>query len=367
MPRLDADPGYESAPDDGETTPGPSVPTRQTTDLASHMRDDAPTRYIVQQGDTLWAIASYYLDAPWLWPQLWHANPAIDDPDLIYPGDVLVLARGMDGTPRLMRDDDEDAAASGAPAGTVRLSPQVRVASLDDAIPVIPADAIREFLDSPRRVDAGVLHDAPYLVSLGDEQLVAGNQARVYVRGLPPEHAARYSLVRPADVYRDPENHRKLGREAVPVGEITIESAPADSDVAIGTLTRIQREARAGDRLLPLSNADLVRDFHPRTPAAEVATHIVSVYGGISQIGQYDVVALADEGSPRLSRGDVLDIYQAGRTVNDPIAGGQVRLPRRRAGQLMVFKNDGPVSYALVMYATRAIHVGDVVQSPGAS
>ena len=50
--------------------------------------------HIIADGDTLWAIAGQYFGDPLLWPQLYQANSYIQDPDLIYPGDPLMLNIG---------------------------------------------------------------------------------------------------------------------------------------------------------------------------------------------------------------------------------------------------------------------------------
>ena len=361
MPSLTDDPGY---------TPAEPAGPRTTDDLASVMRADAPQRYVVAPGDTLWSIAARYLRAPWYWRQLWQANPDIDNPDRIYPGDVLVLTRGMDGTPRLSRQ-----------SRTVHLSPRVRVASPETAIPTIPASSLQAFLQGPRRVDAARLAAAPYVVAVGDGQLVAGNDALLYIRGLDDDAAARYALVRPAGAYSETSDISDLGARAVPVGDVEILSTrepasntPPDSrepasSIATARFAKALREARPGDRLLPIADSTLAQDFEPRTPAKAVQRRIVSVYGGISQIGRYDVVTLAagpDTPPTALARGDVLEIYQAGDAVIDPVTDEQVRLPERRAGRLMVFDAGPRVSYALIMQAERAIHIGDIARSPAA-
>ncbi len=50
-----------------------------------------PDRYVVVRGDTLWDIAARFLRDPWRWPDVWHVNPQVENPHLIYPGDILVL------------------------------------------------------------------------------------------------------------------------------------------------------------------------------------------------------------------------------------------------------------------------------------
>lgn len=47
--------------------------------------------HIISKGETLWQLAQQYYDNPLAWPQIHDANRYIKNPNLIYPGDPVVL------------------------------------------------------------------------------------------------------------------------------------------------------------------------------------------------------------------------------------------------------------------------------------
>jgi hypothetical protein len=50
--------------------------------------------YSIKKGDTLWDLAFTFLGDPFQWSQIWHQNSYITNPDLIYPGNTLVIRGG---------------------------------------------------------------------------------------------------------------------------------------------------------------------------------------------------------------------------------------------------------------------------------
>ena len=317
------------------------------------LKPNHPDRYVVVKGDTLWGIAGRFLRNPWLWPEVWYANPEIKNPHLIYPGDVITLSY-VNGKPRL-------SVQRGRP--TVVLKPHARVEPLNRAIPTIPIDAIRQFLTQPLVTDKNELKHAPYIVEIANEHIIGGPGDRIYVRGIKGDQHKRYSVYRPSKPLIDPETHQILGYQALYVGDAT---ALSFGDPSTLKLTKTAQEAAVGDRLRAVNERQINANFIPHPPKKQIHGRIISVLNGVSQVGQYQVVVLNRGASDGLNAGTVLAIYQAGRKITDTVdgKGDTVTLPDERAGVLMVFRTFDRVSYGLVRSATRALHVEDSVRNP---
>lgn len=329
------------------------------------LRADHPDRYVVARGDTLWDISGRFLKDPWLWPEIWEINPEIDNPHLIYPGDIIRL-EFVQGRPVLTVERGGASGTAPGGSGVVRLSPQPRFSTLQDAIPTIPIDAIEQFLKYPRIVSEEELEDSGYVVANEEGRLISGTGHRVYARGLNGHDIKRYAIVRRGEVYRSALDHGDiLGYEAIHVGDVRLTESGKPSTLLI---TRADREVLKGDRLLPVSEEEMDQHFVPHAPETPVEGQIISVLDGISRIGQYQIVAIDRGVQDNLEVGHVLAVYQTGDTVRDTVApkrmGRKVRLPNERAGTLMVIRLFDRVSYALVMEATRDLRVFDTVTNP---
>lgn len=321
----------------------------------------APERYVVKKGDTLWDISSMFLADPWLWPEIWYVNPQIQNPHLIYPGDVIVLFY-YDGKPQLRIERDGEIYQT--TLETERLSPKVRTTPLDQAIQTIPLEAIRAFLASPHIVTEDQYEESPYVLRSQDGRLLAGAGNNVYVRGISKGDATRYNIIRIGDEYMDPETGDRLGWEAMEVSQGVVRRW---GDPATVYLERSKRETMKGDRLLAVEEDDYDLNFLPHAPDKSVTGYIIDVVDGVSNVGQWQIVTLNKGEADGLERGHVLDIYQAGTEVDDDVEGRiswDVELPDEKAGMVLVFRVFDEVSYGLVMKSTREIHVLDMVKNP---
>lgn len=311
-----------------------------------------PDRYVVVKGDTLWDISGKFLQHPWQWPELWKNNPHIKNPHLIYPGDQLSFSY-VDGQPRLSLSRH------------VKLSPKIRESSLEDAIKLIPADAITQFLTSPKVVSDGELENSSYVVDFANEHLIAGTGDRMYVRSITEPESLNYTVYRKGQPYIRPETNELLGYEAIYVADATLQRT---GDPATLSIVNSEQEIRRGDRLMISAAGELALNYFPRPPEQPISGNIISVLDGVSQIGQYNIVVIDRGTADGIETGHVFDIYQRGRLIKDPVLPDEqsemVQLPDEIAGVLMVFRPFEKVSYALIMEATAAIHVLDKIKTP---
>lgn len=317
-----------------------------------------PDRYTVVKGDTLWDISARFLKDPWKWPDVWELNPQIRNPNLIYPGDVVSLIF-RNGQPVLQVER-----SSPVSDNVVKLSPQVRVTTLERPIPTVPTDAIEQFLLKAQVISPEESTDSAYVLSMEEERLVGGTGNKIYGRNLRPIPGGRFEVVRVGRVYRNPDSDTVLGYEALHIADARTE---AYGDPSTLTLIKASRETLIGDRLLPSQDLGKINyNFLPSAPDKPVEGKIIALFDAVSQVGQYQVVVLNQGQNAGLHAGHVLAIYHAGDKVRDIVGdkGGKVQLPDSRSGVLMVFRVFDKVSYALVMNATRDVHLYDMVRNP---
>ncbi|MGH8397920.1 MAG: LysM peptidoglycan-binding domain-containing protein [Gammaproteobacteria bacterium] len=331
----------------------------------------APRTYVVKKGDTLWGISSMYLQDPWRWPDIWYANPAIKNPHLIYPGDELMFGY-INGRPTLtvIRNGKlvtEATEATNLPTNlpVEKIEPEIRYTTLNQAIPTISLNAIRQFLTGTRVVSKGELDHAGYLMRAVNDSPIIGLGGEAYARDLKQADGNRFNLYRLGQEYVDPDSGKGLGYQATYIGDGSVERWGDPSKVI---LTSVAQEALPGDRFLPVVAEQLNQNYLPHPPAKPFTGDIIAVLGGDLVIGQYDVVVLDRGTDAGLDAGTVLGIFSRTRKVSDPYAfdglSGSVKLPGEREGTLLVFRAYNKVSYGLVMVATKEIKILDTVDNP---
>ncbi|HEY0662861.1 MAG TPA: LysM peptidoglycan-binding domain-containing protein [Lysobacter sp.] len=366
--------------------------TIATVGVAAEMRGDHPDTYTVKRGDTLWDIAGRFLKRPWLWPEIWQANPQIKNPHLIYPGDVISLAYldrvAVQPGPR------EEAPVTG-----------------------IPLSQVEPFLKNLRVVDQ--FEQLPYVVGLEEDRLRSIQGQVAYIRGLSgAQPGQRYAVVRPTvrysrldrkaccDIYwkddLDFRGRRTLGSTDQLWTHAVLNDNGGEQlgfelmQLTTGTVSRGEvggieastlviddagREVRVGDRLIPVEAQPYDLQFFPHPPKQQLEygkARILAVADMLSAGGPRDVVALSVGARDGVDNGTVFSAWRVGSNVVDRVEYGaerdsdlvghnaKVRLPDEFAGHLMVFRTFDKVSYALVMDSIRPTRVGYELKHPDA-
>ena len=348
----------------------------------SELRADAPSRYTIKSGDTLWAISGMFLKSPWRWPELWGMNLAdIKNPHLIYPGQTLYLDTS-NGRARLTTR------ANDGSMPTVRLSPRTRVEGLaNGALPTLQNHLIEPFLSEGIIVDDQTMSSAPRIVATQDGRVFLTQGDRAYVRSTssneliddPQQKQKAFRVFRNAKPLKDPVTGEVLGFEALYLGrallarsETTEESIGKDGatqmDIVPATvdIADIKEEMRVGDRLLPEPPRQL-QSYVPHAPQEPVDARIVSIYGSAVVNAAQNQVVIINKGTlDGVENGHVLAILNAGARMVDKTdeQRANIRLPDERNGLLMVFRTFDKLSYGLVLDITSGVKVGDRLINP---
>ena len=358
------------------------------------IKPDAPDRYIVVPGDTLWGISQRYTDSPWRWPELWNMNKEqIRNPHLIYPGYVLLLDRERGqltiaqpggtgareseqvGGPQESRAPTTEAptapttgAATATDPSIVKLTPHLRAESLArQGIPSIPSNLIEPFLTRPLVIEPDGLDKAPTIVGTQTDRVIiaAGNFA--YVRGIGSSKEDTWYVYRRGGALVDPDTNQTLGYEAIYLGTAQV-TRPGDPATIV--LTTAVREVGAGDKLVAASRPQVI-SYAPHAPGTKINGRIMSIYGSgrVGEAGPQAIITVNRGRANGIEVGHVLALYNRGGTVRDMSKpqgseNSTISLPDERAGLAFVFRVFDRISYALVMHVTRPVSPLDVVQTP---
>ncbi|WAC62773.1 LysM domain-containing protein [Pseudoxanthomonas sp. SL93] len=363
-----------------------AILTMGTYAAAAEMAESHPDTYVVKRGDTLWDISARFLKKPWLWPEIWQANPQIKNPHLIYPGDVISLAY----------------------LDRVAVQPGPREEAPLNAIPL---GDIEPFLKDRRVVDS--FEELPHVAGLDEDRLRGSGGHNIYVRGLDGgQPGQRYLVVRPTARFTDNPRAQDLDFRGKTIRgeidqwkEVTEQTGKGEflgyelATVNVATFTRGVvpgtevstlvadiggKEVRVGDRLIPVDAQPYDLHFFPHPPATQAAEgklRVLAVADALTSGGSRDVIAISAGRLDGIDNGTVFSVWRNGshtanrmaypessRVSESPKTGaGRVSLPDEYASHVMVFRTFDKVSYALVMEGVEATRVGYELKHPDAT
>jgi hypothetical protein len=232
----------------------------------------------------------------------------------------------------------------------------------EEAIASIPISQIREFFTGTRVLTEAQVKGAPYMVAGPERRIMVGQNDTLYVRGALTPGVTLYQVFRVGERYRDPTSRQVLGLRGQLMGTARLDLQ--STDVSRFTVTQSNQEILPGDILLPLTQDDLEPVLFPRTPSLPVDAEIIAVEGGVTHIGQLNVVAINRGLDHGLMAGHVLAVLERGERVRDRVRQGSVQLPDERAGVLILFRAMPSMSFGLILEAEKPLAVGYPVTNP---
>ena len=346
------------------------------------LKPNHPERYTVVKGDTLWDIAARFLKSPWHWARVWRINEAIKNPHLIYPGDVIVL-RYIDGQPQLtvlrnekvpvepgdvppaepapLGDEAPDVVPVATDRNPNRLTPRIYETSLERAIPTIPPNIILPFLTQPLAVGENELNRAGYVTIGLDNRIALGSDSEFYARGVPSGDNEYFQIFRPGKALKHPESGEILAYEATYLGAARLINGGDPSKLVV---TEVKQEILPTDRLLAAPPRAALPYYFPHAPSGAVRGYVLSALNAVAEVGPYTVVTLSLGARDGIENGHVLRVMRHVGLRKDPVTREPYMLPDEESALALVFRTFDRVSYALVMNATRPVHIRDVVVPP---
>jgi len=331
------------------------------------LKASAPQVYVVKKGDTLWDISKKFLKNPVRWPEIWASNKHVKNPHWIFPGDRLLMCT-YNGKPIIGKDEGDGCAGIiSRYTGGTKLQPQVRVESLNNAIPVIPLEYIKHWLERSTIIAADSLNDTPYIIGAADHRVLAAQGQTVYARGNGMQVGQRYAVYREGEAYNLTDTNGKKYVAGLEMTQVASGIAVRDeNDITTLELTEsFTGEVRRGDRVLPEYDPMLPTLFYP-THADNITPNgsIVRVLGSIGTAAIHSVVTIDRGAIHGVQTGHVFNVDEKGEIVNDPKTRERIQLPDQRTGQIMVFKAFDQLSYAYVLESQLPIKIGSSIQSP---
>ena len=314
--------------------------------------DQAPDRYTVQKGDTLWGICDNYFHDPWRWPKVWALNPDVTNPHWIFPGQTIRIGGITQSAPG--SDSQAAAPASQAESEVRRVSPR-------PAAPPPRNGALREvgFVDTEELAFGGKISGSREEKIM----LASGDQAYVeFAKDKPLRMGQRYTIyqVDTANPVKDPEAGKVLGYLVRIFGDVTIETV-TDRTIATGTLRDLVQPVERGYRVGPLFRQ--FKTIKPRPSTASGSARVVAAVQPNLLIAEGMFVVLNRGRRQGVEAGNRLRVLRQGdgyRPVMERWETNDERFPADTVAEVITVDVRDDASVAWVLGGNRPIRIGDI-------
>ncbi|MDD3628135.1 MAG: LysM peptidoglycan-binding domain-containing protein [bacterium] len=333
---------------------------------------DAPGSkvYIIQKGDTLWDISGREYSDNFKWPVIWKQNSYIANPDLIYPGNELVIP-GVDEKTVVTIDTHEE--------GTF----------FETKYPVYYGDNDYEYTEytyeEPREyfhyncpadvvlaagyvkyehefVESGyVLGDVEYRekkLDSRDEEVVLS-----FTRNTPGVSLGNsflsYRWGRKVNDLDGTKNY--LGRVVEIVGVLVITEIGDESSK--GMIVKSFTPTLKGDLLRPYHSVSGVDNFNNSGPSEKIGYIVASRYDEILPTQLQSIVYIDSGRRHGVSVGNVFDVYKIMEEIKEPKSKKEKRyVYKEHLGKVYVINVEQETATCAVLEANETFEIGNYIR-----
>ncbi len=341
-------------PEQGKQTPekAEAAPPKEAP------KEEGENIYTIRRGDTLWDISNAFLKDPFLWPFIWKANPYITNPDLIYPGNKLVIPslapieRALEAPPKPKEELVQKPTTTAAPPAKPAEEEQAAARKL-----ILPEEAPVPIIDKYSMLNAGFVNQEESrdkIVGSKEGKTIFGYDDIVYVTIHSKEAAVgdKFIIYLPLNDVKHPVTGRFFGTliKVLGVLELTEQGAPGTFAARI---TLSFDAAQKGSMLTPYQEPALIYNT-PQEKPKDITGYILEVLDGRTINAQTDIVYLDKGSADGVDPGDRFIVYAKPK---------KRAYPKEVIGEAQVFLVKDRTSTAVIVKSANFIAKGDEVAS----
>jgi len=351
--------------------------TKPATAATQAPATDTSGTYTIKQGDTLWDISNTFLKDPFLWPLIWKVNPSITNPDLIYPGNALIIPsiapveRAMQAPAKAAPEEEQLAEEQPAPqAPLTTQEPRPRRRPLQPETPAaqeeapsslsklyLPEETAVPIIDKYSMLSAGFVNEVENddrITGSVEPKTVFSYDDLVFIQtpSLPSTSIGdKFIIYAPLKNVKHPITGQNYGRLIKVLGLLQV-VAKDTPETLTARITLSFDASNKGSLITPYVEPTLI--YNPeRNKAKNISGYILEVVDNRSINAQTDIVYLDKGTLDGVEAGDRFLVY-ADNIDKDH--------PRKMIGELQVFLVKEVSATAVVRKSIDTLAKGDVVE-----
>lgn len=312
---------------------------------------DVPEIYIVKKGDTLWDISENFLKDPFQWPEVWKNNDYVINPDLIYPGNKLMLRKLFKEVfpPKVKK------------VKIKTTKPVVAKPVLPGKVPVTNLSVFRTAGFIVRNISSvGTIIDSPldrFTLSEGDT---------VYTdvgSGGNTSLGKKYLIYRMIRNIEHPITHKDMGYLVKIVGALKIKKF-MNNNSSSAVITDSYEEIARDDLLYDYADLKVpMIDTSLQPQEKNIPGYIIATKDGKTEIGLRDIAYLDAGKNQGVAPGDMFIAYRKkGGKPGDSAENTTFKYPKIIIGELKIIYVKDETSTVLITKSPQELTIGDKVE-----